>query len=1113
VYQLKLTKDMYKNAFHLGKSCFGLPKKILLIMKLTTFILMIALAQVCAKGFGQRITLNERNTPIEKVLQTIGEQSGFEVIYKNQDLKNEKVSLNLKNASVEDAMRQLVNGLPFTFEIIKNNIVLSRKEPSFLDRVVGVFADINVIGVVVDAETGNVLVGASVKVKGSNRATTTASNGTFYLQGVDENAIIEISFIGFKPVELKATKNLGTIKLEVTYSDLNEVEINKGYYTEKRRLSTGSVGRVTSDEISRQPVSNPLAALYGRIPGLIITQQTGVPGGNFKVEIRGQNSLRRTANIPLYIVDGVPFSSTPMNNVNSVGIYPTAGEALGSSPFDNINPSDIESVEVLKDADATAIYGSRGANGVILITTKKGKIGQMRVDANVYSGVGKVTRKMKLLNTEQYLEMRAEAYKNDGIAPYPEYAPDINGTFDQNKYTDWQKELIGGTAKNIDAQIAISGGTNNSQYRFGGGYHRESTVFPGDFASQRGSMLLSLSNTSPNQKFRSQINVNYSLGMTNLLSQDLTSIALQSAPNAPDLLDEHGNLNWPVGFSYANPLVYTKQPYDARNNNLIVSSNLSYEFISGLTFKTNMGYSNIARKEITKFPLSSIHPDLREGISNETYFGNASNNSWNIEPQLIWNKQFHKSIVSALIGSTFQEANSESLYQFVQGFNSEALMDNISAVPSNNIVNTYDISKYRYNALFTRINYNYDNKYLINFTGRRDGSSRFGTNKQFGSFGAIGATWIFAEEKLIKTSLPVLSYGKIRGSYGITGSDQIPNYAFLDLYRSSSTYDGLQGLGPTQLYNPDFSWEQNRKVELAVDLGFFKDRILLTTAWYRNRSSNQLLNYPLPPTAGFPSVTTNGTATVQNTGLEFELNTTNIKAKTFSWNSLINLSIPRNKLISYPNLAGSSYANIYVVGEPLNIEKLYKYTGINQSTGFYQVLDVDNNGIYNSIDRQTIKFIGQKFSGGWNNSIKWKNLELDFLLQFVKQNGRNYLRSFQAPGSSIFNQPVEVMNRWQKSGDDTSIQKFTANPGVSYFNYTGSDGIISDASFVRLKNVSLSYKLPTSILKKAKMTGVRVYAQAQNILTITKYRGFDPETQGNALPPLFFVTAGIQLTL
>ncbi|TKC08978.1 SusC/RagA family TonB-linked outer membrane protein [Pedobacter frigoris] len=1096
-------------------------RQTLLVMKITTLILLTALLQVSAASFGQKVTIVKNNIALSEVFKEIRKQTGYNVLWQPAQVNGTKtINLQIKNQNLDDALEQILSSQGLEYSIEEETVMIKPKAPSFLDRVVGVFADINVVGVVVDGETGNALAGASVKVKGGNRTTTTASNGAFYLQGVDEDATIEISFIGFKSVELKAAKNLGTIKLEVSFSDLNEVEINKGYYTEKRRLSTGSVGRVTADEISRQPVSNPLAALYGRVPGLVITQVTGVPGGNFNIEIRGQNSLRKltdnNGNIPLYIIDGVPFSSTPLNTAASQTMYPlgvngTGSGVTGASPFNSINPSDIESIEILKDADATAIYGSRGANGVVLITTKRGKTGQMQIDANVYSGVGKVTRKLDLLNTEEYLEMRREAFKNDGINALPANAYDLNGTWDQHKYTDWQKELIGGTAKNTDAQISFSGGTANSQYRFGGGYHKESTVFPGDFADQRASSSLSLSNTSPNQKFKSQITVNYSIGTTNLFVEDLTSKAINLAPNAPDLLDGDGNLNWAAGVSQ-NLLRSTKNPYDARFINLIANGNFGYQFIPGLILKATMGYTNAMRKEVSKDKISTYLPSIQEFIQNSSIYGSSLINSWIIEPQLIWSKQFQKNKINALIGGTFQDQNSESLSQYASGFGSEALMDNISAAL--NVSNNYSTAKYRYNAIYTRINYDYNNKYIINLTGRRDGSSRFGPNRQFANFGAIGVAWIFSEEKLIKNSLSTLSYGKIRGSYGITGSDQTRDYAFLDSYNpSTGKYGGLQGLGPTQLYNPDFGWEVNKKLEMALELGFFKERILLTTAWYRNLSSSQLVGYPLPPSTGFTSLPSyNLDATVQNTGFELELNTINIKTQTFSWTSAINFSIPKNKLVSYPNLAGSSYASSYVVGEPLAIVKLYRYIGVNPQTGLYEVQDVDNNNLYNAADFHAV-FMGAKFNGGFNNSLKWKWIQLDFLLQFSKQLGRNYLSLFVNSPGYMQNQPKEILsNRWRGLGDLASIQKFTQTSNTTYNRYNRSDALYSDASFIRLKNLSLAYQLPKVIVDMAKIKAARIYIQGQNLLTITKYKGLDPETQAGTLPPLFFLTGGVQLT-
>lgn len=1077
--------------------------------------------QVSASSFAQRITLSERNASLQQILKKIKAQSGFDVIYLDEQLdKAGKINLQFKDLQLAEALGQVFKGQPLSYEIKEKTIVIKEKTPSFLDRLAERWATVDIRGKVV-GEDGAPIAGANVSVKGMNKSAITDQNGVFYISGVDENSVLVISYIGYSTKEVAAAATtMGNIILVMSSSDLNEVEINKGYYTEKRRLSTGSVGRVTADEISRQPISNPLAALYGRVSGLVITQTTGVPGGNFEIQIRGQNSLRRSAgnngNTPLYLIDGVPFNNTTLNTNAAQSAYPTgAGNsagAPGSSPFNSINPADIESIEVLKDADATAIYGSRGANGVILITTKKGKNGQMQVDASVYTGAGKVTRKMELLNTDQYLEMRKEAYKNDGITTYPANAYDVNGTWDHDKYTDWQKELIGGTARNTDAQLAVSGGSANTQYRFGGGYHKETTVFPGDFSDQRASGHLTLNNTSLNKKFRAQLSVNYAIGTTNLFVQDLTLRALTYAPNAPDLLDGDSNLSWPAGVTQ-NPLQFTKQPYDARTNNLVTNASLSYALIGNLILKTNMGYTTSSRKEVSKIPIRTLRPNLQASSQNTSGFGNSSTNSWVIEPQLDWHRQFNKSRINALVGGTFQDQNTESLYQFASGFNSEALMDNISAVPNAQVSNSYAFAKYRYSAVYARLNYDYGGKYLLNLTGRRDASSRFGPGRQFANFAAAGVAWIFSEEEFIKNNVKVLSFGKLRSSYGTSGSDQTPNYAFLDLYSSSTSYDGIQGLGPTQLYNPDFGWEENRKLELALELGFLKDKIMVSAAWFRNRSSNQLAGYPLPSSTGFGSIPAyNLDAVVQNKGFEFELNTHNITTNKFKWSTSFNVSFLKNKLVSYPNLAGSSYASTYVVGEPLAIAKTYEYLGVNPATGFYQVKDADNNGIYNTVDLTAIKFLGPRFSGGFGNSLNWKGFQLDFLFQFVKQDGRNYLTGFGSFPGALSNQPVAVMARWENSGDQTNIQKFSTSNINEYLRAQGSTAAITDASFIRLKNTSLSYALPSALATKAKLKGAKIYMQGQNLLTITNYKGLDPETQGTTLPPLFFVTTGIQLT-
>jgi len=456
--------------------------------------------------------------------------------------------------------------------------------------------------------------------------------------------------------------------------------------------------------------------------------------------------------------------------------------------------------------------------------------------------------------------------------------------------------------------------------------------------------------------------------------------------------------------------------------------------------------------------------------------------------------------------------------QYGRGFPSEALMKTINAASSiTTSTNTY--AQYRYNAVFGRINHIIKEKYIINITGRRDGSSRFGPGRQFANFGAIGSAWIFSKEEAVKSLMPFLSFGKLRASYGITGNDQIGNYQYLDTYSptGSGLYQGNIGLAPQRLYNPDFAWETNKKIEAGLDLGFLNDRIVATVNYYRNRSSNQLVNSPLPATTGFTSIQSNLPATVQNTGLEIVLNTSNIKTQDFTWSTSLNLSVPRNRLIAFPNLdASPEYSNRFVVGQPLGIRKLYQYTRVDPNTGIYQFKDVNGDGNLDVSDQKTIRFVGKNFYGGLLNSFQYKRFEFSFLFQFVKQTGYNYLYylSGAAPGTQ-FNQPVYELSRWMKPGDITNVQRFStlAAYQTAYAQLANSDRAISDASFIRLKNLSFSYSLPQRWITKLKIETIRIFIQGQNLLTLTNYKGLDPENQNSVLPPLRVVTGGVHITL
>lgn len=963
-----------------------------------------------------------------------------------------------------------------------------------------------VTGTVTDAS--GALPGVSITIKGTTNGTFSDQNG-YYSVKANQNDVLVFSFIGYKTYEVAITDS--TVIDVIMTEDATEIEgvvINAGYYSVKDRERTGSIARVTSKDIENQPVSNPLAAMQGRMAGVNITQSTGVPGGGFDIQIRGINSLRVEGNEPLYIIDGVPYSSQTLGDTQISG-----GILAGAfSPLNSINPSDIESIEVLKDADATAIYGSRGANGVVLITTKKGKEGKTKFSVHSYSGIGNVTRTMKMMNTEQYLAMRREAFANDGITTYPANAYDVNGTWDENRYTDWQKELIGGTAYFNNLQATISGGSSSTQYLVSGTYRKETTVFPGEDHYNKIAVQSNLTHRSDDDKFNLNLSVSYSSDKNTIQANDLTLQAYRLAPNAPSLYDSEGNLNWENG-TFDNPLANSLSQYENLTSNLIANSVISYKVLPNLELKTSLGYNDTSLKETRTMPSTMYNPAFGVTSANSMLFlNNGARSSWIIEPQINWTNQWSEHKLNVLLGTTFQSQKSNRLSQMGMGFVSNNLIYSLGGATIVQVTGD-QVSEYKYQAFFGRINYTFQDKYIINLTGRRDGSSRFGTKNRFANFGAVGATWLFSKENFITNNISWLSFGKLRGSYGTTGSDQIGDYQFLDTYSiSGNIYNGITGLRPTRLFNPSFGWETNKKLEFAAELGFLDDRIFLTTAWYRNRSSSQLVGIPLPATTGFTSIQANLDASIQNTGIETELRTVNFRNKDFSWVTTFNITIPRNKLLRFEGLEGSSYANTYVIGESVNILKLYHYLGIDPVTGTYQFEDYDNDGQITLSDRQYISDISQKWFGGFGNQISYKNWQLDFLFQFVKQNGRNYIYASGLTGTMV-NMPVYALNHWPDNGASSEIQIYSTGANVEALNshswYRFSNAAISDASFIRLKNISLSYKIPSTWSETFSGT---VYLQGQNLLTFTKYRGADPENQSVFyLPPLRQYTLGVQL--
>jgi TonB-linked SusC/RagA family outer membrane protein len=1110
-------------------------RTIVLGMKLVGFFMLIACLHAGAKGFSQTVTLAGKDLPLRQVFDRIEDQTGYGIFIDKATLAESKpVTINFKDATIELVMKACLKEQPFplTFTITGHtvNVIKAKVDdghrpatdaiptgtpPTILQEFKGHVTN----------EAGEPLQGASVEVKNMRTGTFTDVHGIFILKNISSDAVLELSFTGYQKTTIKLAGSASQeFVLRVATNKLDQIQVI-AYGTTTERLNTGDVTTINAKDIEQQPVSDPILALEGRVAGLFVTQTSGFAGSGVTARIMGQNSLFY-GNDPLFIVDGVPYTSQLLPTFN--GIQTGGGDVSSPSPFSFINPSDIESISVLKDADATSIYGSRAANGAILITTKKGKSGRTKVDFNLQSGFGRDTRRLKLLNTQQYLEMRHEAINNDGLTSGPtDY--DVNGTWDTTHYTDWQKTLLGKSSQYTTLTGTVSGGDSNTQYLVGTTFHRETTVFPGDFADQKGSLHANINSASSNKLFKFQLTASYLFDDNRLPSHDLTYDAICLSPNAPSLYNSGGGLNWQPqngNSSWNNPLAYQYLQSAIKTRNLITNSIISYQILPGLTIKSSFGYTDLETNETQIVPSTSQPPEDRPTWPGYSNFGNSYINSWIIEPTASYKWALGKGKWESIVGETIEQNNSYGQQIEGSGYSSDLLLGNIQSATTI-YANTTASTIYKYNAAFGRLNYNWDDKYLVNLTARRDGSSRFGPSAQFHDFGSIAGSWIFSKENLFQTTLPSLSFGKLGISYGTTGNDQIGDYQFLSLYNSTNVpipYQGSSGLQPSGLSNPYLEWEETKKLRFGLDLGFLKDRILLTSNYFVNRSSNQLLGYTLPIITGFNTISKNFPATVQNYGWEITLNSINIKTRDFSWSTHINLTIPENKLVAFPNLPSSPYATNYIIGKPITILQVFHLLGVNDTTGEYEFGSQKTGPTYNpvyGVDNTVIVNTAPRLYGGFQNTFDYKGFELSIFFQFVKQVAQNYVfGSFPGEfnGSQNYgNQPLTVLDRWEKPGDVASIQRFNSDGSLGQQSGDAqrqSDASFSDASYVRLKNLSFSWQMPEKWRKGIRSQNARLFVQGQNLLTITKFKGLDPESPGPyVLPPLRVITVGVQLTL
>lgn len=1098
--------------------------KLLLVMKLTIVLLTTMLTAVFATGRSQSVTFSGKDVPLKQVFSVIEKQTGF-VVFSNRNTLDDSrlVTISASNMPLAVFLGAVLKDQPFEFLIEGKTIVLSPKRDFLPPSLYMPPPGRDISGTVVDEKTMLPVRGVSVVVNSTNKATQTDENGKFQLKGVDDNLSITFTSIGYEKQVVKVTKNEPVIfvYMKIATSELDQAVV-QAYGITSKRLATGNIGKVTGEEIRRQPVMNPIAALQGKVPGLLITPTSGASSAPVKVEIRGRNSMNpNTLSEPLYVIDGIPQtvlevkgSTRYAEGVSPGFIQGGASFTKGQSPFFNINPADIESIEVLKDGDATAIYGSRAGNGVILITTRKAKPGKTNFSMNLEQGMVTVPRYPQMLSPQQYYEMRREALKNDGLTPTIANAPDLK-LWDTTRATDWVRELLS-SGKHTSVSAGLSGGNSNTSFMISSSYRSRVDLLNRDGGNNVGTFRFNLNHISVNQKLSVTLSGDYAYSQVDAIQDKNDGYTLP--PNAPAIFDKKGNLNYtewaPAGPTYTFPFAYILQPNSVKTNNLMSNLSLSYQLMRGLTLSTSGRFAHMANSSSLFQPIAALNPQLNpKGMA---VFGNTKNSNWTIEPQLQYNRSVAKGRLSVLVGATKQRTTTRAGSIIGLNYSNDDLIKSINNAGMQ--IANEGVSDFKYAALFGRINYNWDSKYILNLNARRDGSSRFAPGRQYGNFGSIGAAWIASEEKWIQSALPSwFSFLKLRGSMAVTGSDAIGDYQYLTQYAAKQagssqqmyTYNGIQPYVPILPVNQDYRWEELKSLEAGMNLGFLEDRINMELVWYRKRSGNQLTQLPTPIYTGFDKVTANWMAVVQNSGLEASIVASVIKKKELSLNFNFNIGRNTNKLIEYPGLEKSPYSTRYKVGESLNMKYLLRYTGVDPLTGLYTFEDYNKDGVVTqnfsvvpgtvNDDRYLTIDLNPKYQGGFGADFTWKNFSFNLFFVFINQMGQHpYTGIIPGTMKNLILPDDLVNNHWRKPGDNAKYARYSTG-GVSYIS--SSDMGFVNASYLRLNNMVFNYAMPENIVKKAGLQGCNFSLKVQNVFTVTKYK-MDPDIQGGAFNPI-----------
>ncbi|MGZ3887377.1 MAG: SusC/RagA family TonB-linked outer membrane protein [Flavisolibacter sp.] len=988
-----------------------------------------------------------------------------------------------------------------------------KADPHRLYNINNVF-DRQVTGKVTN-DDGSPITGVNVMVKGSNTGTVTDADGNFSVSIPDGPATLVFTSVGFEKKEVAVNNQKSiTVALSLQNKELNEVVVI-GYGLARKSDLTGSVASIKAEDLKKTQVTSFDQALQGRAAGVQVTQLSGKPGAETSIRIRGTSSIN-AGNEPLYVIDGMLVSSDGADM--STGV--TRGPRIG--PLSSINPSDIESIEILKDASATAIYGSRGANGVVLITTKRGRSGMGSVNFETYYGVQQISHKVNVLDAEQFANLVNEAKLNANATPI--YVNPKN----LGKGTDWQDELLR-TAPIASYQLSFSGGDEKTKYAISGGlFNQQGIITNSDFKrySFRANLDRNVSKklTVGNSISFSRISSSGVLTNAGTIVPGVTTSAMLFNPVLPvyDSTVKGGyTYENDRGKTLGNPVAEARE-YNSYSTVARVLGNVyaKYNIMEGLDFKTSFGIDQFTSRE------NSFGPNFlkrTEASKGEASIGDIHGLTWLSENTVTYSTKLRKNdALNILGGYTMQQFNNESLFAYAFDFPDDRTgYHNISSglnpqKPSNNE------SQWNLISYLGRVNYTLENKYLFTFTGRVDGSSKFADGKKYGFFPSGAFAWRVSDEKFMH-QVKSISDLKLRVSYGVIGNQNIAPYQSLALVGpySEGVFNGTEiytGMEPLSYVNKNLRWESTRQLDLGFDASFFNSRLFLTADYYQKKTYDLLLSSPIPYTSGFSSTLLN-VGNIVNKGFDFELRSVNTTG-IFNWNSSLNISINRNKVV---NLADNNTdillsGSLLRVGQPVGTFYGYVFDGIFQSdaeaaksavmkgqeasssnpasrakAGDRKYRDLNNDGVIDEKDRTIIGSAQPDFTWGFNNTLSYKNIDLSLFFQGSQGNKMANLNSFDLLN---FNGQTNVLqeaglNRWTPSNHSNLYPRALSAGSLDQGIF--SSAIVEDASYIRLRNVTLSYNLSKKLANAAKMNSVRIYASATNLWTKTNYKGYDPE--------------------